>query len=453
MDGDASGLACNEPTASYCTTHCTRHTKSCIGSELAAPQLADDQARYWRPRQDSNLRSRLRRAVLYPLSYGGQLAAARRRAVEHCSSAAGREPSSILDGCRVQRWTSPGRAAMAASAQPDHDRCVHATSRSRRAGGHPDQPAAVGRPARRGLLHRRGRADGRAAEQHRRDPHRDHDHRGRRMGGRRSRPTSAMDRPRAQQAAVHTHDTTNQVWLEGRDIDAITLGQFFTLWAVRFDGRCLGAACVQVTVTADGQPVTDPRALQAGRGGPGDGVGPVLAGVADSAPVHSAKIAAQVGAHLAQSARDPLPRRRLDPRRRRGPRARLARSARRRQRAAAPLWSSEVEQGRPTACSPSPGCSVTEIADQVGTPAYVVDEARSARPGPRLRRGVRRLGRLLRGEVVPLHRRRPLGEPRRVWASTSAPAASWRWSSGPGSTCTGSACTATTRASPSCARR
>ena len=28
--------------------------------------------RYWRPRQDSNLRPRLRRAVLYPLSYGGQ---------------------------------------------------------------------------------------------------------------------------------------------------------------------------------------------------------------------------------------------------------------------------------------------------------------------------------------------------------------------------------------------
>ena len=26
----------------------------------------------WCPRQDSNLRSRLRRAVLYPLSYGGQ---------------------------------------------------------------------------------------------------------------------------------------------------------------------------------------------------------------------------------------------------------------------------------------------------------------------------------------------------------------------------------------------
>jgi hypothetical protein len=31
----------------------------------------------WRPRQDSNLRSRLRRAVLYPLSYGGQPLASR----------------------------------------------------------------------------------------------------------------------------------------------------------------------------------------------------------------------------------------------------------------------------------------------------------------------------------------------------------------------------------------
>jgi hypothetical protein len=70
-----------------------------------------------------------------------------------------------------------------------------------------------------------------------------------------------IDRLRAQQAAVHTHDTTNQVWLEGRDIDAITLGQFFTLWGVRFDNQCLGAACGEVRVTADGEPVTEPRAL------------------------------------------------------------------------------------------------------------------------------------------------------------------------------------------------
>ena len=37
-----------------------------------------DQVSYWRPRQDSNLRSRLRRAVLYPLSYGGPASGPRR---------------------------------------------------------------------------------------------------------------------------------------------------------------------------------------------------------------------------------------------------------------------------------------------------------------------------------------------------------------------------------------
>ena len=34
-------------------------------------ESTSDQGFYLRPRQDSNLRSRLRRAVLYPLSYGG----------------------------------------------------------------------------------------------------------------------------------------------------------------------------------------------------------------------------------------------------------------------------------------------------------------------------------------------------------------------------------------------
>lgn len=71
-----------------------------------------------------------------------------------------------------------------------------------------------------------------------------------------------MDRKRAQQAAVHTHDTTNKVWLEGRDTASITLGQFFTLWAVRFDARCLGAACGEVTVTADDQRVVDGPGLR-----------------------------------------------------------------------------------------------------------------------------------------------------------------------------------------------
>jgi hypothetical protein len=66
-----------------------------------------------------------------------------------------------------------------------------------------------------------------------------------------------MDRLRAQQAAVHTHDASGQVHLEGRDADSITLGQFFTVWGVRFDGHCLGAACGEVVVAVDGNPVPD----------------------------------------------------------------------------------------------------------------------------------------------------------------------------------------------------
>jgi hypothetical protein len=75
-------------------------------------------------------------------------------------------------------------------------------------------------------------------------------------------PYVGMDRLRAQQAAVHTHDASNQVHIEGREAESITLGQFFTVWAVRFDGRCLGAACGEVVVTADGKPVADAPGLK-----------------------------------------------------------------------------------------------------------------------------------------------------------------------------------------------
>ena len=86
-----------------------------------------------------------------------------------------------------------------------------------------------------------------------------------------------MDRLRAQQAAVHTHDTTNQVWLEGRDIDDITLGQFFTLWAVRFDNRCLGAACGEVDGVGGREAGHRTAEPAAGRGAAGRGGRPVLA--------------------------------------------------------------------------------------------------------------------------------------------------------------------------------
>jgi hypothetical protein len=78
-------------------------------------------------------------------------------------------------------------------------------------------------------------------------------------------PYVGVDRLRAQQAVVHTHDASNQVWLEGPDIESITLGQFFTVWGVRFDGRCLGAACGDVVVTADGKRVIDAPNLQLAR--------------------------------------------------------------------------------------------------------------------------------------------------------------------------------------------
>nr|WP_300151987.1 hypothetical protein [Propionicimonas sp.] len=75
-------------------------------------------------------------------------------------------------------------------------------------------------------------------------------------------PWIGIDRPRALQAPAHTHDDSGTVWLEGAGAADVTLGQFFTLWGVRFDGRCLGAACGDLTVQADGRPVADPAALR-----------------------------------------------------------------------------------------------------------------------------------------------------------------------------------------------
>lgn len=74
-------------------------------------------------------------------------------------------------------------------------------------------------------------------------------------------PFIGVDRLRALQAPVHTHETSGDVWLEGEGNREVTLGQFFTLWGVRFDDGCLGAACANLEVTADGQSVDDPAAL------------------------------------------------------------------------------------------------------------------------------------------------------------------------------------------------
>jgi len=71
-----------------------------------------------------------------------------------------------------------------------------------------------------------------------------------------------IDRVRAVQAAVHTHDASGQIWLEGRGASDITLGQFFTLWGVRFDDHCLGSACGGVVVKIDGVVTAAPREVR-----------------------------------------------------------------------------------------------------------------------------------------------------------------------------------------------
>jgi hypothetical protein len=71
-----------------------------------------------------------------------------------------------------------------------------------------------------------------------------------------------IDRIRALQATVHTHDTSGQVWLEGRGTTDVTLGQFFTLWGVRFDDHCLGSACGALVVKVDGAVTPAPREVR-----------------------------------------------------------------------------------------------------------------------------------------------------------------------------------------------
>jgi hypothetical protein len=72
-----------------------------------------------------------------------------------------------------------------------------------------------------------------------------------------------IDRLRAVQAPVHTHDSTGAVWLEGRNTAGVTLGQLFTVWGVRFGDGCIGGICGRLTVTVDGFPVSaDPRGIR-----------------------------------------------------------------------------------------------------------------------------------------------------------------------------------------------
>jgi hypothetical protein len=64
-----------------------------------------------------------------------------------------------------------------------------------------------------------------------------------------------VDRVRAEQAAIHTHATDGVVYVEAKTkAERPTLKQFFELWGVRYDGKCVGHACSSLTVRVNGQP-------------------------------------------------------------------------------------------------------------------------------------------------------------------------------------------------------
>lgn len=72
-----------------------------------------------------------------------------------------------------------------------------------------------------------------------------------------------IDRLRAVQAPVHTHDPGGEVWLEGEGNRESTLGHLFELWGVRLTDECLGAACGSVQVTVDGDILNgDPQQVE-----------------------------------------------------------------------------------------------------------------------------------------------------------------------------------------------
>jgi hypothetical protein len=64
-----------------------------------------------------------------------------------------------------------------------------------------------------------------------------------------------IDKLRAEQAAVHTHTTDGQVWVESKTTsDQPTLAQFFTLWGIKYDAACLAAACTDLKIAVNGAP-------------------------------------------------------------------------------------------------------------------------------------------------------------------------------------------------------
>jgi hypothetical protein len=76
-------------------------------------------------------------------------------------------------------------------------------------------------------------------------------------------PNVGVDRLRAEQAPMHTHADNGFVHVEAKTRgERPTLKQFFTLWGVRYDAKCLGDACGGVTVLVNGEAASWDTPLQ-----------------------------------------------------------------------------------------------------------------------------------------------------------------------------------------------
>jgi hypothetical protein len=65
---------------------------------------------------------------------------------------------------------------------------------------------------------------------------------------------------------VHTHDGTGEIHIESPTVQTYTLGQFFDIWGVRLNSKCIGAYCEDgqnsIKVFVNGKAEGDPRAVE-----------------------------------------------------------------------------------------------------------------------------------------------------------------------------------------------
>jgi len=65
---------------------------------------------------------------------------------------------------------------------------------------------------------------------------------------------------------IHTHDMSGEIHIESPSVQTYTVGQFFDVWGVRFNSKCIGGFCEDgknaIRVYMNGQPATgDPRSI------------------------------------------------------------------------------------------------------------------------------------------------------------------------------------------------